>query len=190
MHLFDHGSLGIKKKYSNTSRTKLKTHIPKETTRTACQKQWIIETYQYGCIINSLFLSKIQGKNRKDSRNSWGSSNIGIRELKALTLAPPKTNIIPIGHLVLVNTNSSCTSIRAGINLRNPAYCNTSIRSWVFRKCTNLLQHPLGRAYSLAHKIVIRPLLTPSWARQALLFCPPSLHPEGLSSYYSRYGCP
>jgi len=105
---------------------------------------------------------------------------IGRRQLEAFTLAPAKADIVPIRHLVLVNTNSPSTSVCTSIKLRDTADCNTGIMSRVLRERAHLLQHPLRSADSLADENLVWALLASAGTLEPLLLRVPPLHPDGL----------
>ncbi|KAJ0988576.1 hypothetical protein J5N97_006932 [Dioscorea zingiberensis] len=116
------------------------------------------------------------------------SSRRSRREFVAFTLAPPEANVIPIGHLVLVNTNSSRAGISASIKLGDTAHSDTSIGSRILRESTDLFEHSLGSANPLADKDFVGVLLAAPSALDPLLLGSPLPHSDGLAGDNCRNG--
>ena len=143
-------------------------------------------------ILHQNFLIK---KGKKDptfrSVNLKLRQNRGIRKPKALTLTFPKTNIIPIWHLMLIHTDRPGTSIGTGIHLGDTANGDARIGCRVFRDRTNFLQHPFGSADPLANKgVSVVFIFAASLNLWVLFFASLLLHPNGLPCYHSWYRCP
>lgn len=126
-------------------------------------------------------------KNIQLHRDTSRGPRSGYFETFALT--PSEANIIPIWHLVLVDADSSSTSIGASIQFRNTTYSDTSIGDWILGECSNFLQHSLWRANSLTHKNVIRSLLPASSTFDSLFLSMSCLHSKCLTRNQDRNSC-
>lgn len=123
------------------------------------------------------FLSKqILDQNESTILRMWR------RESETFALASPKADVVPVWYLMLVNTNSTSTSIRTCIELRYTTNSDTSIGNWVFRECPNLLQHSLRCTDPLADKYVIGTLLPPPGTLNSLFLSSFLLHSKSLTS--------
>lgn len=77
------------------------------------------------------------------------------RLFEAFTLTSSKANVVPVGHMMLVNAHRASTGIRASIELRDPTDGDTGIRDRVLGEGANLLQHPFRGANPFTNKDVV-----------------------------------
>jgi hypothetical protein len=112
------------------------------------------------------------------------------REFQAFTLTPPKTCVIPIRYLMLVNTNRTSTSFSTRVKIRHTTNSNTSIRNWIFWERANLVQHPLWSADPFTNENFIRTPFSSPCTLQPLLLCIPFLNSKCLSCNNDRDCCP
>lgn len=109
-------------------------------------------------------------------------------ELEALALAPLEADVVPVGHLVLVDADGARAGVGAGVELGDAADGDAGVRNRVLGEGADLLEHPLGGADALADEDLVGALLAPARRLEALLLVAPPLDADGLPGHDRRDG--
>ena len=110
----------------------------------------------------------------------------GGGELEALALAPLEADIVPVGHLVLVDADGARAGVGAGVELGDAADGDAGLRDGVLGEGPHLLEHPLGGADALADEDLVRALLAAARRLEALLLVAAALDADELARHQRR----